>query len=169
MLVNTMLICGSSQQVHPRSIPIHTVFNEDEQEFFQRNTSLKTNHQVPIYTLDGEGDGMCYGDADTIDWHSWDTFIRSLVLSKLLVKKNDCLYPRQLSYERGFLVIKSLFDKKVVCVKGIRSCVRVGMGVVIDTVEYGELSITFSEAVHVLAFSKVISGFVTGLYDNNLE
>ena len=159
-----MLICGASQQIYPRpSIPIHTVFSDDEQSFCHHK------HKVPIYTLNGQGDGMCYGDADTIDWDSWDVFIRNLIVSSLMVEKDACLYTRQISYERGFLVLKSIVSKKVICVKGIRSCTRIGLGVVLDTEEYGNVCFKFRMPEHVLAFSNVISGFVSGLYSNNLD
>ena len=160
-----MRICGASQQIYPRpSIPIHTVFAEDEQEFCHSQT------QVPIYTLDQKGDGTCFGSAaDTIDWDSWDVFIRSLIVSRLMVEKDACLYTRQLSYKRGFLVLKSLVSKKVICVAGIKSVTRIGLGVVLDTEEYGNVCFKFRMPGHVLAFTSVISGFVSGLYSNNLD
>ena len=128
-----------------------------------------SDYGAVLAALDGEGDGMCFGNADTIDWNSWDLFIKSLILSELSVTKDACLYPRQLRYERGFLVVKSIINKKVICVKGIKSCVRIGMAIVIDTEEYSNICLNLPSIEHAVAFYRVISGFVTGIYDNNLD
>lgn len=160
-------MCGNSQQIHPRpSIPIHKVFNNDENVFYEMRAH---KHSIPIYTLDNEGGGMCFGIANAIDWKSWDLFIKSFIVSKTVVKEDDCFYPRLLGYMEGFLVVKSVTSTKVICAKGVKSCIRIGgLKVVIDTSEYGEICLNFQKIEHVIAFSNVISGFISGLYNTNL-
>ena len=163
-----MFMCGNSQQIHPRpSIPIHKVFNNDENVFYERRAH---KNSIPIYTLDNEGDGMCFGIANAIDWESWDLFIKGFIVSKTMVKEDDCFYPRLLGYREGFLVVKSVTSNKVICVKGIKSCIRIGgLKVYLDTSEYGEICLNFKNIEHVRAFCSVISGFISELYSTNLD
>ena len=143
------------------------MFNNDENVFYETRAH---KNSIPIYTLDNEGDGMCFGIANAIDWKSWDLFIKSFIVSKTVVKEDDCFYPRLLGYTKGFLVVKSVTSTKVICVKGIKSCIRIGgLKVVIDTSEYGEICLNFQKIEHVRAFSNVISGFISELYNTNLD
>ena len=161
-----------------QGIPIYSLFDDDSDSLDETTNALLDANDVrdvefgiPICSLykDGE-DTMTYGNsAATIDWNSWDTFIQMLVSSHLYVKKDGCLYSRRLSFERGFLVMRSLMHRKVVCVRAIKSCVRIGRHVMIDTEEYGFIQLKFSKLEHSVAFSRVISGFVAGLYNLGLE
>ena len=125
------------------------------------------NDLIPIYSLDGSGDGMSFGSRDMIDWNSWDIFISMLMDSSIIVKKENGF--SLLSYSGGFLVLKSLTKKKVICVKGIKTCTRKNNLMVIDTEEYGFIRLTFSKVEHAIPITKVLMGFISGIYSNNLD
>jgi len=164
---------------HPmQGIPIYSLFDDDTDSLDETTNALLDARDVkhvefgiPICSLYKDGkDTVSYGNAHaTIDWDAWDTFIGMLVTSNLYVKKDGCLYYRRLSFEEGFLVMRSLVHRKVVNVKSIKSCVRINRHVMIDTEEYGFIQLRFSKLDHSVAFSRVISGFVAGLYDLGLE
>lgn len=125
---------------------------------------------VPIYSVYNKGDGMTFSrnGKTCIDWDSFDIFMEILFTSKRFIKKGECSLYSILGYKRGFLTIYSLFNKKVVCVRGIKRCERFKKMVLIDTAEYGYMSITFGNLKHATAVEKVIKGFISGLYHNGL-
>jgi len=137
---------------------------KDKNEVFDYVNDLN----IPIYSLYGSGDGMSFGSRDTIDWNSWDIFISLLMDSSIIVKKENG-FSILLSYSNGFLVLKSLTKKKVICVKGIKSCTRKNNLMVIDTEEYGFIRLTFSKVEHAIPITKVLMGFISGIYSNNLD
>jgi len=84
---------------------------------------------IPICSLYGNGEIkglMLYGSLDTtgyLDWDSWDIFISRLMNKKFFVRKYGNLLYSKLSYRQGFLELTDVFfKKKVICVKGIKSC-----------------------------------------------
>ena len=137
--------------------PIESFYKDQENEVFDSSQSSN----IPIFSLDGSGDGMSFGKSRAeIDWSSWDMFISLLMDSSILVKKDE--RSRLMSYSNGFLVLKSFTKTKVICVKGIKSCMRKNRLMVIDTEEYGVIRIMFSKMEHAIPITKVLMGFVAG-------
>lgn len=129
---------------------------------------------VPMCSLFGHGKNvstMTYGGLQSsgfIDWDSWDIFIQKLVEDSLSVKKAGSVFPLKMKYERGSLVLSTLFMKKlVVCVRGVKSCTCIGNTIVVDTEEAGYIRLSFSTQKDALAIARVLSGFACGLYTNN--
>lgn len=146
-----LLMCKISTQVIDetpvRGIPICSLFRDDDMEAY------------------GAFDGRVITNAE---WDAWDRFIEVLIHGSLYVKKGRSVFPTLLAYKNGFLVLRTLFRKRVVCVKGVKCCTCIDNTIVIETEEYGHVRMTFKENCDALAVARVLSGFACGLYDNGL-
>ena len=132
---------------------------------------------IPICSLYGNGEIkglMLYGSLDStgyLDWDSWDIFISRLMNKKFSVRKYGNLLYSKLSYRQGFLELTDVFlKKKVICVKGIKSCTCIGNTILVNTEEYGHLRLTTkkSDKYVALAITRILSGFASGIYVNDL-
>ena len=142
------------------------MFRDDREVFVYENPDLG----IPICSLfnDDSYDNMnvygTSGNSGKIDWDSWDIFIHVLVNRSLFVKKRGSMCPILLSYKGGFLVLTSLFRKRVIYVKNISCCTYLDDTIVVDTEELGSVRITFKRVCDALAIARVLSGFACGIY-----
>lgn len=155
-------------------IPIWSLFSDDQEVVVSGLYGPSKNLGIPICSLfhdDIDDDMNVYGTSGTsgkVDWDSWDKFIQLLVKNSLFVKKKGSICPTLMKYRGGFIVLRGIIRKRVVCVKGINCCTCIDDTIVIETKEIGSVRITFKSECDALAVARVLSGFACGRYDIGL-
>jgi len=133
--------------------------------FVTHSTEKSFTEGIPICSLFRDDENDVFGD---IDWNSWDRFINILIKNSLYVKKAGSLFPVLCKYKNGFLIFRSLLNRRVVCVKGIECCSCISDTVLLETAEYGYIQLSFKKRSDALVVARIVSGFARGIYDIGL-
>jgi len=99
---------------------------------------------------------------DIIDYISWKVFEKKLITNKFTVFRDGSILPVYMSYNKGFIYIKSYIYNMKICVKRIRKCSRCDVRFAIDTYEYGTITLRIKNETTARAFFNIFKGIMDG-------
>lgn len=111
-------------------------------------------------------DSSSTSSVTTIEIPFIEKFKKLVVNNSLIVHKETSKAKFHFRYYDGFFVLKSFFRKKIICVKGLRSCTRVNYTIVLETIEHGFLILKINKLEDAMVLENIIPTIMSGSYDH---
>jgi hypothetical protein len=90
-----------------------------------------------------------------------ERFDSILVGKSLMVYKGSSNYKHYLRYFDGFFVLKKLFKKKVISIKGVKSCTRINYTITFDTFDHGFLILRLEKLEDSICIENVVNSLIS--------